>query len=450
MFHLGIGRTRSFKGYILFHLTYIGIYLIDKLYYRGRLKFPIDDFEEDPFFYKFPSKEIFHFAYKYYVGHVKEEIPLNGNALIDYDVNNSDDETIGEINFHAGGDLLPYAKFSKQTCESLWDEIGSDFFGGDIVYANLETPINLSHPRVNCPEMMVGKILFNGDPEVFDIFNGNNKYKGFDILSTANNHAYDQGKSGVLSTIEFLESKQIVSVGTSTEPGVENRVKIIEKNGIKVGFLSYTYSLNGEVVPQDQTYLINHLRLNSSDLDFSKIKEEVVFFKSVGVDFIVGSFHYGLAYQFYTGPHIRENTKRIFEETGIDLIVGNHAHNIQPIEKYTYRCPFEKKDKSSWVAYALGDFIGDDIFDWCTMSMYLKITIVKYKEKGSVETRVKRIEPKIIIRTEEKSSKKLKLCFADRIFSEDNKPLYHKDLNIQNLKSNRALYTRFKNMYTTL
>jgi hypothetical protein len=102
------------------------------------------------------------------------------------------------------------------------------------------------------------------------------------------------------------------------------------------------------------------------------------------------------------------------------------------------------------VAYALGDFIGDDIFDWCTMSMYLKITIVKYKEKGSVETRIKRIEPKIIIRTEEKSSKKLKLCFADRIFSEENKPLYHKDLNIQNLKSNRALYTRFKNMYTTL
>jgi len=449
MFHLGVGRTRSFKGYILFHLTYIGIYLIDKLFYNGRLKFPIDDFEENPLYYKFPSKEIFHFAYKYYVGHVKEEIPVINSTLSDHEVIPLEDEMIGEISFHAGGDLLPYAKFTKQTCENLWDEIGSDFFCGDIVYANLETPINLSHPRVNCPEMMVGKILFNGDPEIFDIFNGNNEYKGFDILSTANNHAFDQGTSGVISTIKFLESKQIISVGTSIEKGVEKRVKIIEKNGIKVGFLSYTYSLNGEVVPLDQTNLINHIRLNANNFDLSKIKEEVVFLKSVGVDFIVGLFHYGLAYQFFPAPHIKENTYRIFEETGIDLIIGNHAHNIQPVEKYKYYCPLERREKCSWVAYALGDFIGDDIFDWCTMSMYLKINIVKYKTKDSVETRIKIIEPKIIIRTEDKSSGKLKLCFAEDVFMHGPKKYNFKNLHIQNYNSNKSLYTRFKNMYTT-
>ena len=140
--------------------------------------------------------------------------------------------------------------------------------------------------------------------------------------------------SNVRNVFLFLESKQIISVGTSIEKGVEKRVKIIEKNGIKVGFLSYTYSLNGEVVPLDQTNLINHIRLNANNFDLSKIKEEVVFLKSVGVDFIVGLFHYGLAYQFFPAPHIKENTYRIFEETGIDLIIGNHAHNIQPVEKY--------------------------------------------------------------------------------------------------------------------
>jgi poly-gamma-glutamate synthesis protein (capsule biosynthesis protein) len=202
-------------------------------------------------------------------------------------------------------------------------------------------------------------------------------------------------------------------------------------------------------VPLDQTNLINHIRLNANNFDLSKIKEEVVFLKSVGVDFIVGLFHYGLAYQFFPAPHIKENTYRIFEETGIDLIIGNHAHNIQPVEKYKYYCLLERREKCSLVAYALGDFIGDDIFDWCTMSMYLKINIVKYKTKDSVETRIKIIEPKIIIRTEDKSSGKLKLCFAEDVFMHGPKKYNFKNLHIQNYNSNKSLYTRFKNRYTT-
>ena len=56
--------------------------------------------------------------------------------------------------------------------------------------------------------MMLNNMYFNGDKDMFAVFSGNGQYKGYDVLSFANNHTLDKGKEGLLSTIKFLENKK--------------------------------------------------------------------------------------------------------------------------------------------------------------------------------------------------------------------------------------------------
>lgn len=99
-----------------------------------------------------------------------------------------------EITIHIGGDLLPYHLFNKKTCAHLRDDIGEYFFDADIVAANLETPVDLSKKPSLCPEVMFHNLHFNADNEIFSLFS-HKKKSAYDLLFTANNHAFDMGIS---------------------------------------------------------------------------------------------------------------------------------------------------------------------------------------------------------------------------------------------------------------
>ena len=112
-------------------------------------------------------------------------------------------------------------------------------------------------------------MYFNANYEIFDVFSGFGKYKGFDVLSTANNHSLDQGEDGVIETLQFLDTQNIAHVGTSSSFEECDNFPILEKNGIKVAFLSYTFSLNALICPPGKSYLANHLNLNEANPDIS-------------------------------------------------------------------------------------------------------------------------------------------------------------------------------------
>jgi Bacterial capsule synthesis protein PGA_cap len=360
-------------------------------------------FHDDPRLYNI--WDILFFAYKYYFkspleddaggkieAFIRENPPVFNHENIKID---------SEITLHAGGDLMPYEWIQPQFCKHLWDDIGDDFFNADIRFANFETPINLSKPASLVPEVMLNDMNFNGDKEMFSLFNPkdntpsrsnrnfvpqqyfHDKYQkkwSFDVLSTANNHSLDMGEEGVFTTIDFLEKQGIKHVGTSKTK--ENRLDfpIIEQNGIKIAFIAYTFSMNQMTNPEGKEWLVNHLEVNQSDVDLSPLKNDILYAREVKkADFVVLSLHYGNAYQPYTGAHIFENTKRIFDTCGCDVILGGHAHNVQPAMRYDFVCPMTFKKKQGFVLFSFSDFVAYDIFNWCHLSVYLKLRIGKGK-----------------------------------------------------------------------
>ena len=341
-------------------------------------------FHDDPRHYT--PKDLLYFAYKYYF-----KPPVFGVDVEQFFTNNppifpnQNIESERTVTLTAAGDLMPYEWIQPQFCTHLWDDIGDDFFSSDLTFANLETPIDTSKPPSLVPEVMLSNMLFNGDETMFSIFNGTHfkpktaKRIGFDMLGTANNHSLDMGEAGVYATIDFLKNKNIQHVGTANSPEERAKTTLIERNGIRLAFISYTFSMNQKVNPSDKSWLVNHLEVNQPNVDLSVLTEDIAKAKQQNADLVILSLHYGNAYQAYPCPHIVDNTKRIFEECGADIILGGHPHNIQPMAVYPFTCPHTGVEKRGFVLFSFGDFVAYDIFNWCHLPVYLKLEIKQFR-----------------------------------------------------------------------
>ncbi len=339
-------------------------------------KRPVKNFSENSLL--FSLTDVLYLSYKYYFAAIKEwDNPSSPQKI---DSRFTPPEISGDapcVTITAGGDLMPYNWIRKEFCRHLWDDIGTGFFGSDLVIANLETPVDPSQPKGFVPEVMLNHMEFNGSEEMLELFNGEGKYKGFDVLSTANNHSFDKGEQGILNTIALLDRKGIKYCGTSASQSDVMKFPILEKNGMRIAFISATYSLNHLTLPPGKEYLCNHIELNRPDCDLSLIKAQVAFAYEQGADAVVASLHYGNAYQLFPSDHIIDITHRIFTECGVDIILGNHAHNLQPQEFFNFVCPIKKTPKTGYAVYGLGDFIAYDIFTWGHLPIYVTLTLAK-------------------------------------------------------------------------
>jgi poly-gamma-glutamate capsule biosynthesis protein CapA/YwtB (metallophosphatase superfamily)/uncharacterized membrane protein (UPF0127 family) len=200
----------------------------------------------------------------------------------------------------------------------------------DYVIANLEGPISDKGTKIG------NKYSFRMKPEVAEALSNTN----IKIVNLANNHIFDYGKIAFEDTLKNLEKNNINYFGNSYEP------LIIEKEGVKIGFLGFSDFLKHLEVRENKIGIavVNN---NLSEL-IKKTKEKV--------DILIVSFHWGEEYQELANERQRKLAK-IAIDSGADLVIGHHPHVIQNIEKY--------KDK--FIFYSLGNFIFDQNFSKETM-----------------------------------------------------------------------------------
>ena len=177
---------------------------------------------------------------------------------------------------------------------------------------------------------------------------------GMDVMSTSNNHSNDRGIEGRISTREFFKNNSdILTVGTyDEERDVTKNIK--EVNGIRFGFLAYTYKTN-VTIPKSDRYSIGLYR----DPDTGTITEE---YKEIirqeveklrdKVDCLIVMMHWGNEFTF-TPTSEQEYLANYLNSLGVDIIIGNHSHCIQPIK-------WINNEHKTLVYYSLGNFVSAD------------------------------------------------------------------------------------------
>lgn len=170
---------------------------------------------------------------------------------------------------------------------------------------------------------------------------------GFDVLTTANNHALDTYLDGVGTTIDYIKDYGMSPTGTQRP--WEKEDLILERNGISIGILAYTQWLNGLeylLETEDEWSMINHL-------DPYVIEEDIKRMKEKGVDFVIVYPHWGEEYQSYPSDY-QIDLGRSMVDWGADLVLGSHPHVVQPMEEY-----FTEDGRQGLIIYSMGNFMCD-------------------------------------------------------------------------------------------
>lgn len=218
--------------------------------------------------------------------------------------------------------------------QMIFANLNLDSLSKDTVFVvNLEAPAIMATTR---PVKTKG-VLLNTTPGILKTFLDQNSIA---CVSLANNHIFDYGIEGVRTTISILEQCGIPFSGagylkTHLEPAwfrFENE---------DIAMLSYVHSATNPFLGENL-----YLNLYSSDEISDKIKE----LKSLTNNIIV-SVHWGTDYSNYPESWQVADARR-FIECGASMVVGHHAHTIQPFEKY----------KNGFIFYNLGSLIFGDFF----------------------------------------------------------------------------------------
>lgn len=251
--------------------------------------------------------------------------------------------TIQRVNLLFAGDIMQHEAQLKaaRTEEGTysytdnWRYIRSTISAADIAVGNLETPI--------------GKSNFSGYPSFCapDSFLYAAVNAGFDVLLFANNHCLDKGKATALYTLDLMDSLGIAHCGVYRDrhDRREHYPLIIEKNGVRIALLNYTYGTNGRDVPSPM--IVNLI-------DKSTIAQDITEAKCLNADVIIACMHWGDEYVSLPPQRIKELSNWLIEQ-GVDHIIGNHPHVIQPMELRFD----EKKCKKNAVVYSTGNLLSN-------------------------------------------------------------------------------------------
>lgn len=201
----------------------------------------------------------------------------------------------------------------------------------DLAICHLETPIAppgeeySTHPRYGVPAEVVDALA----------------EAGFQHCSTSSNHTFDRGMPAFDATVQRFASAGITQHGMAATPDDAEAV-ILDVDGTQIAHLSATYGFDLGRRPPDEPWRSD---LIDPDLIIAKAARA----RARGAEVVILSLHWG-----NSGSTRASDTQRAlartFAESGlIDLIVGHHAHVVQPIEQVG----------PMWVAYGLGNFISN-------------------------------------------------------------------------------------------
>ena len=167
---------------------------------------------------------------------------------------------------------------------------------------------------------------------------------GYDGCSVASNHSLDFGEQGVAATLDALDGAGLAHAGTARSPEENTQPAHYDVDGIAVAQLSYAYGFNGFVRPPGKEWLVDQI-------DPALILADAQAARAAGAELVVVSLHWGNEYRHEVVEAQQVVADALAAVPGaVDLVVGHHAHVVQPISKVG----------DLWVVWGMGNQLSNN------------------------------------------------------------------------------------------
>jgi poly-gamma-glutamate capsule biosynthesis protein CapA/YwtB (metallophosphatase superfamily) len=202
-------------------------------------------------------------------------------------------------------------------------------------------------------------------------------HAGFKAVGLATNHMLDYGTDGLMQTIEVLDAAGIGHCGGGSNEQEAHQPAIIEAQGLRVAFLSYTsvFTPGWEAAPDRAGLAVVRVEtayrpprrgdempgspfavVNTPDGQHVRQLVDDIASAREQADAVIVSWHWGvsLGYQHLVPYQVELGHRAI--DAGADLVLGHHPHLLQGIEVY----------RGKVIAYSVGHFGFDLGFEMAT------------------------------------------------------------------------------------
>ncbi len=267
------------------------------------------------------------------------------------------------------GDMIPHGPVTRQALANgggtaydfgpMLSPIESTIANVDLALCHLETPLSRDNTSLS------GYPVFNAPRELAEAVAA----AGYDGCSVASNHSYDRREAGVIATADLLEANGLGFAGIARSPDEAAAAQMYDADGVAVAHLSFTYGLNGFVLPSGKGYLVDLI-------EGAVIEQRASVARAAGADIVVVSLHWGSEYVSTPTADQVELAEQLLGNDDIDLLVGHHAHVVQPIGEFAGKP----------VVYGLGNLLSNQSSACCTTAtqdgVIVKMTFVERREGG--------------------------------------------------------------------
>lgn len=208
--------------------------------------------------------------------------------------------------------IAPYMSYADVTIANL-----------EVIAAYPDLPVS-GYPQFNAPASILEAL----------------KKIGVDIVSNGSNHTLDWLSEGAHASIKYLKAADLMYTGSYDSLEDFQTPRIIEANGISLGFLTYSYGTNGIPVPTGEGYLISLVDLPTMLAEVEWLKPQV--------DAVVVTLQLGPEY----GTMPDDEQLYVFQalaDAGVKLILGGHPHVLQPVAWFN--------DQETFAIYSQASFL---------------------------------------------------------------------------------------------
>ena len=224
----------------------------------------------------------------------------------------------------------------RQYLESPLATVAPILADADAVFSNLEVAV--AGPDCACTPTRDDVYFHGAGPEVLDYLDE----IGVSLLSLANNHSWDYGDEGIVSTVEEAAQRGFTHAGTGRTLAEAVTPAYREINGLRVGLVALATVNSPEgAAATDISAGVNMLAPDDAvawDRNIAAIEEA-----AANADFVITYQHY----QVDAGSGWQERWAHAAVDAGADLYVSHGEPRLAGVEEY----------RGGLILYGLGNFI---------------------------------------------------------------------------------------------
>ena len=232
--------------------------------------------------------------------------------------------------------LINAGKENDWNFDFLYENIKKVIKDADLASVNQETPLEKDHDKA------AGYPDFATPEEVGDALAN----AGFDIVTQATEHAFDQQEDGIATSVSFWNKNypKVSLLGIHSKE--EERYQVIEKKNFKVAVMNYSCMLSeNHSIPEDESYMVDTYSEKNIKSDLKKAKEEA--------DVTIVYLHGGKSDSSEPDEKL-ENRIDFLAEQGADVVICSHPHILKG-----YELKKRPDGKNMLVYYSLGNFVSN-------------------------------------------------------------------------------------------